>query len=159
MTFHLDLDSSKNTWVSTTVFCVFPEITLTFAWFYSAGNALVVIVVLCNPQMRSTTNLLIINLAIADLLFIGKSMKRQRQRIPSFRSFLFFTLSKLLDELLFVRYWQNVHCRWKRVSSASVTLFATQIRSLLSSELSILNIARRLMQLPRTNNFTALTWQ
>ncbi|RWS08322.1 allatostatin-A receptor-like protein [Dinothrombium tinctorium] len=34
------------------------------------GNALVVIVVLCNPQMRSTTNLLIINLAIADLLFI-----------------------------------------------------------------------------------------
>ncbi len=25
---------------------------------------------MCNPQMRSTTNLLIINLAIADLLFI-----------------------------------------------------------------------------------------
>lgn len=35
------------------------------------GNALVVTVVLCNPQMRSTTNLLIINLAVADLLFIG----------------------------------------------------------------------------------------
>lgn len=35
------------------------------------GNALVVIVVVFNPQMRSTTNLLIINLAIADLLFIG----------------------------------------------------------------------------------------
>ncbi|XP_054708576.1 allatostatin-A receptor-like [Uloborus diversus] len=34
------------------------------------GNALVVIVVTCNPQMRSTTNLLIINLAMADLLFI-----------------------------------------------------------------------------------------
>lgn len=34
------------------------------------GNALVVIVVLSNPQMRSTTNLLIINLAIADLLFV-----------------------------------------------------------------------------------------
>ncbi|XP_023234664.1 allatostatin-A receptor-like [Centruroides sculpturatus] len=34
------------------------------------GNSLVVIVVLCNPQMRSTTNLLIINLAVADLLFI-----------------------------------------------------------------------------------------
>ncbi|XP_054160509.1 allatostatin-A receptor-like isoform X2 [Oppia nitens] len=34
------------------------------------GNALVVIVVAFNPQMRSTTNLLIINLAIADLLFI-----------------------------------------------------------------------------------------
>nr|CAD7443683.1 unnamed protein product [Timema bartmani]CAD7456831.1 unnamed protein product [Timema tahoe] len=34
------------------------------------GNALVVIVVAFNQQMRSTTNLLIINLAIADLLFI-----------------------------------------------------------------------------------------
>lgn len=34
------------------------------------GNALVVLVVACNPQMRSTTNILIINLAIADLLFI-----------------------------------------------------------------------------------------
>lgn len=34
------------------------------------GNSLVVIVVAFNQQMRSTTNLLIINLAIADLLFI-----------------------------------------------------------------------------------------
>ncbi|XP_067007888.2 allatostatin-A receptor [Anabrus simplex] len=34
------------------------------------GNALVVIVVSANQQMRSTTNLLIINLAVADLLFI-----------------------------------------------------------------------------------------
>ncbi|CAH1390634.1 unnamed protein product [Nezara viridula] len=34
------------------------------------GNALVVIVVAANQQMRSTTNLLIINLAVADLLFI-----------------------------------------------------------------------------------------
>ncbi|KAG1668491.1 Allatostatin-A receptor [Nymphon striatum] len=34
------------------------------------GNALVVIVVLMNRQMRNTTNMLIINLAIADLLFI-----------------------------------------------------------------------------------------
>lgn len=33
------------------------------------GNTLVIYVVLPNPQMRSTTNLLIINLAIADLLF------------------------------------------------------------------------------------------
>lgn len=33
------------------------------------GNTLVICVVLPNPQMRSTTNLLIINLAIADLLF------------------------------------------------------------------------------------------
>lgn len=34
------------------------------------GNGLVVLVVACNQQMRSTTNLLIINLAVADLLFI-----------------------------------------------------------------------------------------
>jgi 7 transmembrane receptor (rhodopsin family) len=34
------------------------------------GNLLVVIVVLFNPLMRSTTNYLIINLAIADLLFV-----------------------------------------------------------------------------------------
>jgi allatostatin receptor len=34
------------------------------------GNALVVVVVAANAQMRSTTNLLIINLAVADLLFI-----------------------------------------------------------------------------------------
>ncbi|XP_023233878.1 allatostatin-A receptor-like [Centruroides sculpturatus] len=34
------------------------------------GNSLVVVVVSCNSQMRSTTNILIINLAVADLLFI-----------------------------------------------------------------------------------------
>ena len=35
-----------------------------------AGNSLVVLVVAANPGMRSTTNILIINLAIADLLFV-----------------------------------------------------------------------------------------
>lgn len=34
------------------------------------GNTLVILVVLLNPQMRSTTNMLIINLAVADLLFV-----------------------------------------------------------------------------------------
>lgn len=34
------------------------------------GNSLVVVVVSCNSKMRSTTNILIINLAVADLLFI-----------------------------------------------------------------------------------------
>lgn len=34
------------------------------------GNCLVVIVVAANPGMRSTTNILIINLAVADLLFV-----------------------------------------------------------------------------------------
>lgn len=34
------------------------------------GNTLVILVVLFNQQMRSTTNLLIVNLAIADLFFV-----------------------------------------------------------------------------------------
>ncbi|XP_025158143.1 allatostatin-A receptor isoform X3 [Harpegnathos saltator] len=34
------------------------------------GNSLVVVVVAANPGMRSTTNILIINLAVADLLFV-----------------------------------------------------------------------------------------
>uniref|UniRef100_A0A1L8DK19 Putative g protein-coupled receptor n=2 Tax=Nyssomyia neivai TaxID=330878 RepID=A0A1L8DK19_9DIPT len=34
------------------------------------GNMLVVLVVVSNPGMRSTTNILIINLAVADLLFV-----------------------------------------------------------------------------------------
>lgn len=34
------------------------------------GNSLVVVVVAANPEMRSTTNILIINLAVADLLFV-----------------------------------------------------------------------------------------
>ncbi|XP_014481865.1 PREDICTED: allatostatin-A receptor-like isoform X2 [Dinoponera quadriceps] len=34
------------------------------------GNSLVVVVVAANPGMRSTTNILIINLAMADLLFV-----------------------------------------------------------------------------------------
>ena len=34
------------------------------------GNALVILVVVTNAQMRSTTNVLILNLAFADLLFI-----------------------------------------------------------------------------------------
>jgi len=34
------------------------------------GNILVIIVVYANPQMKNTTNLLILNLAVADLLFV-----------------------------------------------------------------------------------------
>lgn len=34
------------------------------------GNVLVIITVLCNQQMRNTTNLLILNLSFADLLFV-----------------------------------------------------------------------------------------
>ena len=34
------------------------------------GNTLVIVVVITNHQMRSTTNVLILNLAVADLLFV-----------------------------------------------------------------------------------------
>lgn len=34
------------------------------------GNALVILVVVSNPQMRTTTNIMILNLAAADLLFV-----------------------------------------------------------------------------------------
>lgn len=34
------------------------------------GNFMVIVVVLSDPQMRSTTNILILNLAVADLLFV-----------------------------------------------------------------------------------------
>lgn len=34
------------------------------------GNALVILVVVSNPQMRSNTNIMILNLAVADLLFV-----------------------------------------------------------------------------------------
>ena len=40
-------------------------------WFSGiVGNALVILVVATNQQMRNTTNVLILNLALADLLFI-----------------------------------------------------------------------------------------
>lgn len=49
---------------------VVPIIFGMIAVFGFAGNMLVIIVVISNKQMRNTTNLLIINLAVADLLFI-----------------------------------------------------------------------------------------
>uniref|UniRef100_A0A182N704 G-protein coupled receptors family 1 profile domain-containing protein n=1 Tax=Anopheles dirus TaxID=7168 RepID=A0A182N704_9DIPT len=62
----LDEDQRTEMIVSTIVAIFFGLIGITGL----LGNALVVLVVLSNPQMRSTTNLLIINLAIADLLFV-----------------------------------------------------------------------------------------
>ncbi|XP_070493396.1 allatostatin-A receptor-like isoform X2 [Chironomus tepperi] len=52
--------------VSKTVFILFSFIGIAGL----VGNALVVLVVAANPMMRSTTNILIINLAVADLLFV-----------------------------------------------------------------------------------------
>ncbi|XP_064478875.1 allatostatin-A receptor-like [Ornithodoros turicata] len=66
-----DLDPySGNRTVEEVLAVVVPILFGTIAIVGFFGNALVVMVVLCNPQMRSTTNLLIINLAMADLLFI-----------------------------------------------------------------------------------------
>ncbi|XP_050070365.1 allatostatin-A receptor-like [Anopheles maculipalpis] len=65
-TMSLEEDLQTQMMVSTIVAIFFGFIGITGL----LGNALVVLVVLSNPQMRSTTNLLIINLAIADLLFV-----------------------------------------------------------------------------------------
>ena len=84
------MDSINSTFASTTVED-FPENeTEAFDWeefqtvvaigvpiFFSLvvfvgffGNLLVILVVLLNKQMRNTTNLLILNLAVGDILFI-----------------------------------------------------------------------------------------
>ncbi|KAK7601886.1 hypothetical protein V9T40_009327 [Parthenolecanium corni] len=60
-----DLGEMKNV-IATLVLLLFSAIVVVGL----IGNSLVVVVVSFNQQMRSTTNLLIINLAVADLLFI-----------------------------------------------------------------------------------------
>lgn len=63
-----------STSISETTFIIVSRVVPVFFGFIGItgllGNALVVLVVLSNPGMRSTTNLLIINLAMADLLFV-----------------------------------------------------------------------------------------
>ncbi|XP_074593855.1 allatostatin-A receptor-like isoform X2 [Brevipalpus obovatus] len=49
---------------------IVPIIYASIVFIGLVGNSLVVVVVICDLQMRSTTNILIFNLAIADLLFI-----------------------------------------------------------------------------------------
>lgn len=60
--------------ISETTFIIVSTVVPVFFGFIGItgllGNALVVLVVLSNQNMRSTTNLLIINLAMADLLFV-----------------------------------------------------------------------------------------
>lgn len=49
------------------------SVFISFSFIFLAGlvgNGLVVMVVAANPMMRSTTNILIINLAVSDLLFV-----------------------------------------------------------------------------------------
>jgi len=49
---------------------IIPIIFSLIVAFGLAGNVLVIVVICINQQMRSTTNILILNLAVADLLFI-----------------------------------------------------------------------------------------
>lgn len=67
-------DAEADQAISETTFIIVRHIVPVFFGFIGItgllGNALVVMVVLSNPNMRSTTNLLIINLAMADLLFV-----------------------------------------------------------------------------------------
>ena len=51
-------------------FTIAHSLTLAAAVLGLVGNLSVIIVVVSNLQMRSTTNILIISLAVADLLFI-----------------------------------------------------------------------------------------
>lgn len=63
-------DSDSNPDVSQIVHVVVPFCFGAIALTGFFGNILVILVVLLNQQMHSTTNLLIVNLAIADLLFV-----------------------------------------------------------------------------------------
>ncbi|XP_066584146.1 allatostatin-A receptor [Prorops nasuta] len=65
--YELDVDLKL---IEKTVAVVVPIFFGMIGFLGLVGNSLVVIVVAANPSMRSTTNILIINLAVADLLFI-----------------------------------------------------------------------------------------
>ena len=76
-TFNTSIDSeycdnctSPNVHFERVVQVVVPIIFTIIAVVGFCGNLLVIVVVVSNKQMRNTTNLLIINLAVADLLFI-----------------------------------------------------------------------------------------
>lgn len=65
-----DLDYSDGLAMERIISIVVPVLFGIVVFVGFIGNALVVVVVAFNQQMRNTTNILIINLAIADLLFI-----------------------------------------------------------------------------------------
>lgn len=65
-TFEEPFDENLEKIISRVVFVLFGIIFIVGL----IGNLLVVIVVAFNPLMRSTTNYLIINLAISDLMFV-----------------------------------------------------------------------------------------
>lgn len=68
--YYYDEDLSATYRFENIVRAVVPAIFTIIALVGLAGNLLVIIVVASNRQMRNTTNVLIINLAVADLLFI-----------------------------------------------------------------------------------------
>lgn len=64
------IDNRNEEYLEKAVSIIVPIVFAIIVLVGLVGNLLVVIVVKFNPQMYSTTNLLIINLAIADLMFI-----------------------------------------------------------------------------------------
>jgi allatostatin receptor len=55
-----------------TKIAILVAVTFSFTFFVGIiGNSLVLLTILFQKQMRSTTNILILNLAIAELLFIS----------------------------------------------------------------------------------------
>ena len=108
------------------------------------GNALVVIVVLCNPQMRSTTNLLIINLAVADLLFIGKYV------YPYMGScFCLFLDSHLILDLFSLLFWENKwNCRHNLINLINRLAVTSSERQSINSHEYTIQIHEKVIPFP-----------
>jgi len=66
----IDADTARTLATEAVVRVVVPIVFSVIAILGFVGNLSVIIVVVANLQMRSTTNTLIISLAVADLLFI-----------------------------------------------------------------------------------------
>uniref|UniRef100_A0A1A9WV99 G-protein coupled receptors family 1 profile domain-containing protein n=1 Tax=Glossina brevipalpis TaxID=37001 RepID=A0A1A9WV99_9MUSC len=67
----LEYEYDDNTWPLERIISAIVPIFFGIIGFAGLlGNALVILVVMVNKQMRSTTNLLIINLAVSDILFV-----------------------------------------------------------------------------------------
>ncbi|EDV92133.1 allatostatin-A receptor [Drosophila grimshawi] len=67
----MDLERDGDNWPLERVVSIIVPVFFGIIGFAGlVGNALVILVVVVNQQMRSTTNLLIINLAVSDILFV-----------------------------------------------------------------------------------------
>ncbi|XP_064554947.1 allatostatin-A receptor [Drosophila montana] len=67
----MDLEQDEDNWPLERIVSIIVPVFFGIIGFAGLlGNALVILVVVVNQQMRSTTNLLIINLAVSDILFV-----------------------------------------------------------------------------------------